>query len=460
MIRKARKMGTAELDFSADLHCIECGAAYSLSSVRYTCDKCGGLLEVRHDMNALATRSAGQWRELFTNRSGAGRHPFASGVWSRKEWVHPALPVDSVVSLGEGNSPLLPLPRLAAVLGLGELYLKQCGVSHTGSFKDLGMTVLVSHVVQLIREGFPIRAVACASTGDTSAALAAYAAAAGVPTIVFLPEGKITKAQLIQPLACGAHVLALQTDFDGCMEIVKEVTQDNSIYLANSMNPLRLEGQKTISVEIVQQLGWEVPDWIVIPGGNLGNVSALGSGLQMLRTLGLIDRVPRICLAQAESANPMYRSYQNNFRKLETITAQATQASAIRIGNPVSYPRAVRALREFDGVVEQASEQELSEAAARVDTHGMFNCPHTGVALAAMFKLVQRGEIKSGQRVVVISTAHGLKFARFKEGYHQGTLEAVHSGDSAYRNDVTPLAADPGLVKEYIAGRLPAAVEI
>ncbi len=317
------------------------------------------------------------------------------------------------------------------------------------------MTVLVSHVVQLIRLGTPIRAVACASTGDTSAALAAYAAAAGIPTVVFLPEGKVTQAQLIQPLASGARVLALDTDFDGCMRVVKEVTADRSLYLANSMNPLRLEGQKTVGLEIVQQLGWEPPDWIVIPGGNLGNVSALGAGLSLMRELGLVTRVPRICLAQAEHANPLYRSFLRDFAEFEPMTALPTQASAIRIGNPVSYPRAVRALRNFGGIVEQASEQELSNAAARVDLHGMFNCPHTGVALAAMFKLVERGEIRKGERVVVVSTAHGLKFSQFKEGYHEGTLEQVDPHQSLYRNALVRLPPDGARVQAFLNDHLP-----
>ena len=445
---------------SARLECLECSRAYPLFSVRYLCDACGGLLSVQHDMEALGKQDGPAWRRMFAARAGSGAHPYTSGVWAHKEWVHPQLPDDAVVSLGEGSSPLLPLHRLSRELGLGSVHIKQCGVSHTGSFKDLGMTVLVSHVVELVRQGLPIRAVACASTGDTSAALAAYAAAAGIPTVVFLPEGKVTQAQLIQPLACGAHVLALDTDFDGCMEIVKEITADRSLYLANSMNPLRLEGQKTVGLEIIRQLHWEAPDWIVIPGGNLGNVAALAAGLTMMKSLGLVNSIPRICVAQAEHANPLYRAFQRNFESYEAMTALPTQASAIRIGNPVSYPRAVRALREVGGIVEQASEQELSEAAARVDLHGMFNCPHTGVALAAMFKLAARGDIAPGARVVVVSTAHGLKFSRFKEGYHEGALDHVDGSRSAYRNDIIRLPPDPGRVSDYLTRKLPALVGV
>jgi threonine synthase len=267
--------------------------------------------------------------------------------------------------------------------------------------------------------------VACASTGDTSAALSAYAAAAGIPAVVFLPQGKVSVAQLIQPVANGAIVFSLGTDFDGCMEIVQQVAEKDGIYLANSMNSLRIEGQKTVGIEIIEQCNWEVPDWIVIPGGNLGNVSALAKGLDMLLALGLVDRKPRIVCAQAEAANPLYLSYQRGFEVFEPIHARPTLASAIQIGNPVSIEKAIDALERYDGIVEQATEAELADSCARADRTGLFNCPHTGVALAAMEKLVRRGEIKKSDRVVVISTAHGLKFVDFKVKYHEMRLEDV-----------------------------------
>jgi threonine synthase len=265
-----------------------------------------------------------------------------------------------------------------------------------------------------------VRAVACASTGDTSAALAAYGAAAGIRTLVLLPRGKVSTAQLVQPLANGAAVLALDTDFDGCMAIVKRLAEEHGVYLANSMNSLRLEGQKTVAIEIVQQFDWQVPDWVIIPGGNLGNVSALGAGFAMMRALGLIERTPRICVAQAAAADPLYRSFRDGFAHFEPVVARPTQASAIQIGNPVSVKKAVRALRDTGGVVEHATETELADAAARADRTGMFNCPHTGVALAALEKLASRGTIGGGEKVVVISTANGLKFTDFKVAYHEG----------------------------------------
>jgi threonine synthase len=265
--------------------------------------------------------------------------------------------------------------------------------------------------------------VACASTGDTSAALAAYAAAAGIPAVVILPHGMVTAAQLVQPLANGARVLALDTDFDGCMAIVQRLVTEEGVYLANSMNSLRIEGQKTLAFEIVQQFDWEVPDVIIIPGGNLGNVSALGAGFDMMLEVGLITKRPRIVVAQAEAANPLYRAFKNNWA-FEPITAGATVASAIRIGNPVSIRKAIRTLQRYDGIVEQASESEIMEAAARADLTGLFNCPHTGVALSALEKLVARGAVQKTDRVIVISTATGLKFTEFKIAYHSGGPKA------------------------------------
>lgn len=399
---------------------------YSLDEVVYT-DAQDGLLQVVHDMDALRERSGAEWRELFELRARRNDWPYGSGVWGKKEWVLPDIENENVVSMYEGHTNLFWAERYGREIGLEDLWLKLCGNSHTGSFKDLGMTVLVSQVKQMISKGVPIPAVACASTGDTSAALSAYAAAAGIPAIVFLPRGKISLAQLIQPVANGAIVFALDTDFDGCMDIVKQVSARDGVYLANSMNSLRIEGQKTVGLEIIQQLDWKVPDWIVIPGGNLGNVSALAKGLDMLVELGLVDKRPRICVGQAEAANPLYLAYQRDFEVFEPISARTTVASAIQIGNPVSYEKAVDALRRYDGVVEQATESEIMEECAKADRTGLFNCPHTGVALVALRKLQERGLVKASDQVVVVSTAHGLKFVDSKLAYHSMELEGVVS---------------------------------
>ena len=421
------------MSFSAEFRCISgCAGSYALDEVIYRCPKCNDLLEVVHDLDALRARTADEWKALFDARWRQVDEPYGSGVWGKHEWVAPQLESRHIVSMLEGCTHLTRVPRFAADLGLGDVRVKQCGISHSGSFKDLGMTVLVSMVAQMIARGTPIRAIACASTGDTSAALAAYAAAANIRSVVILPRGKISTAQLVQPLAAGSLVLAIDTDFDGCMRLVQELAAKEGVYLANSMNSLRLEGQKTVAIELVQQLGWQVPDWVVIPGGNLGNVSALGAGFELLLALGLIDRRPRICVAQAAHASPLYASYRAGWADLAPVKAKTTLASAIQIGNPVSFKKAVRALRAFDGVVEVATEAELADASAHADRDGLFTCPHTGVALAALAKLAARGVITKAHRVVVISTASGLKFADFKVGYHEGKLADVAS--PRYRN--------------------------
>jgi threonine synthase len=431
------------MSFSAAFRCIAgCEGTHPLDRVIYRCPRCGDLLEVTHDVEALRSRSATAWMKLFDDRYLRTMWPYGSGVWGKKEWVAPHVRDENVVSMYEGGTNLFWAERHGRELGVEDLWVKQCGNSHTGSFKDLGMTVLVSTVKQMIADGTPIRAVACASTGDTSASLAAYAAAAGVRALVLLPRGKVSTAQLVQPLANGASVLALDTDFDGCMAIVKRLAEEEGVYLANSMNPLRLEGQKTVAIEIVQQFDWQVPDWIIIPGGNLGNVSALGAGFTMMQELGLIQKRPRICVAQAEAANPLYRAYQHGFDRFEPVVAKPTLASAIQIGNPVSFKKAIRTLQRFDGVVEQATEAELSDAAARADRTGMFNCPHTGVALAALEKLVARGLVVRGQKVVVVSTANGLKFIDFKVKYHQGT--------GRHANRPHELPSDYGVVRDLV----------
>jgi threonine synthase len=412
------------MSYRAWFQCIneQCKAQYPLNSIIYRCTTCGSLLEVQHDMKALARRDAKAWMKLFEDRYKSTQWPYGSGVWGKKEWILPQIHDENIVSLYEGGTNLFWAERFGKMLGLDNLWIKLCGNSHSGSFKDLGMTVLVSMVKQMISEGAPIQAVACASTGDTSAALAVYCAAAGIQSIVLLPKGKISIAQLVQPIANGALVLSLDTDFDGCMRVVQEITKDETIYLANSMNSLRIEGQKTVGIEIAQQFDWEIPDVIVIPGGNLGNVSALGSGLLMMRDLGLIATLPRIVVAQAERANPLYRSYLKDFKTFEPMEAQKTLANAIQIGNPVSIQKAIRTLKQFNGIVVDATEQELADAAALADTTGMFTDPHTGVALAGMIKLLKAGKIDKSEHVVVISTAHGLKFTDFKVGYHEGTL--------------------------------------
>ncbi|MDG2306447.1 MAG: threonine synthase [Candidatus Binatia bacterium] len=429
--------------------CIDpgCEEKYEIFEVIYRCRKCSELLEVVHDEARLARTGPESWKSLFDGRIRSNKWPYGSGVWCRKEMVLPQLSDEHTVSMYEGGTNLFWAERFGREIGLPDLWVKQCGNSHTGSFKDLGMTVLVSVVKEMQNQGQDIPAVACASTGDTSAALAAYCAAAEIPAVVLLPRNKVSLAQLVQPISNGAIVLSLDTDFDGCMATVQELTQRENIYLANSMNSLRIEGQKTVGMEIVQQFDWQVPDTIIIPGGNLGNVSALGKGFLLMEKLGMIDRQPRIVVAQAEHANPLYLAYKNGFKEFQAVTAKPTLASAIQIGNPVSYKKAVRILEQFDGIVEQASEQELADASAHADRTGMFNCPHTGVALAVLLKLLKRGEIKKDERVVVVSTAHGLKFADQKALYHQNAIAGV---TGTHSNEPIELPNDVELVRETL----------
>jgi len=422
--------------------------SYTLDQVVYRAND-GGLLDVKHDMAALQQYGPEYWKTLFDARVGTTSWPFGSGVWSKKEWVLPELPDEDIVSMFEGNSNLFWAERFGReTLQMTDLWVKQCGNSHTGSFKDLGMTVLVSQVnrIRKLKPG-SISAVGCASTGDTSAALSAYCAAASIPSIVFLPADKISLAQLVQPIANGALVLSIDTDFDGCMRLIQRVTAETPIYLANSMNSLRLEGQKTAAIEILQQFDWQVPDWVIIPGGNLGNVYAFYKGFKMCKDLGLVDRLPRLVCAQAQNANPLYTAYTTGFKSFEPMKAKTTFASAIQIGDPVSIDRAILALRDTNGIVEEASEEELMDAAARADRTGMFNCPHTGVALAALIKLRERNVIGKSDRTVVVSTAHGLKFAQSKVAYHAKEIPGM---TSAWANPPVAVREDLGAVMDVL----------
>ncbi|KAG7023681.1 hypothetical protein SDJN02_14707, partial [Cucurbita argyrosperma subsp. argyrosperma] len=429
---------------------------YSLDEVVYR-SRSGGLLDVQHDMEALKKFDGAYWRNLFDSRVGKTTWPYGSGVWSKKEWVLPEIDPDDIVSAFEGNSNLFWAERFGKqFLGMNDLWVKHCGISHTGSFKDLGMTVLVSQVNRLRKLKRPVVGVGCASTGDTSAALSAYCASAGIPSIVFLPANKISMAQLVQPIANGAFVLSIDTDFDGCMKLIREVTAELPIYLANSLNSLRLEGQKTAAIEILQQFDWAVPEWVIIPGGNLGNIYAFYKGFKMCQELGLVDRIPRLVCAQAANANPLYLHYKSGWKDFKAVKASSTFASAIQIGDPVSIDRAVCALQNSNGIVEEATEEELMDAMAQADSTGMFICPHTGVALTALIKLRNQGVISPTDRTVVVSTAHGLKFTQSKIDYHSKEIPDMAC---QFANPPVQVKADYGSVmdvlKDYLLQKSP-----
>ncbi|MCR4317313.1 MAG: threonine synthase [Planctomycetes bacterium] len=419
-----------------------CGKTYPLGQVVYRCERDGSLLSVKQDLGALQNQFALEdLRDVFDARRGRAVDELRGGVWRYKELVLPDIDTKDIVSMNEGTTPMIRAENAGAPYDAVELYVKLCGNDVTGSFKDLGMTVLVSEVNAIRNAGALVAGIACASTGDTSAALAAYGARAGIPVFVFLPAGKISTAQLVQPLAHGAHTLSLCTDFDGCMKLVQEVTERENLYLANSMNSLRIEGQKTIAFEILREFGWTAPDYVVVPGGNLGNVSAIAKGFREAIALGLCEKTPRMVCAQADAANPLYRAFKTDFAEFEPVIAKQTSASAIRIGNPVSYERAKKALLESEGIVETVSEDDLANVGAHFDRSGFFTCPQTGVALCALTKLLLREEIERGARIVVISTAAGLKFTEYKVAYHEGKLADVRSNLSGRKIEL-PANAD------------------
>ncbi len=405
---------------SSALVCIACGARYAIDRVLYECPTCGALLDVVPDLR-LYGRSGPSWCALFDSRRQElpnSRSPLwkQSGVWRFREHVFPPLDEAEVVTKPEGATRLYPGRGLGEAIGLSRLFVKHEGENPTLSFKDRGMTAGVSWARHL-----GLSEVACASTGDTSAALAAYAAEVpGMRAIVLVPDAKITGEQLSQALHYGALTLGLDTDFDGCMRVVAELTKRRPIYLLNSKNPVRIEGQKTIGWEAIQDLGWEVPDWFVIPVGNAGNLSAIGKGLREWREVGIVDKKPRLAGIQASAADPFFQSYKSGFRERVNRTADPTAASAIRIGAPVSHDKARREIAHFDGVVERVTEEEILDAAALANRHGLAICPNSAVALAGAAKLRREGVIGERDLVVVIATAHALKFSGSALQYHQG----------------------------------------
>jgi threonine synthase len=341
-------------------------------------------------------------RQRFDERLRYRRGAAASGVWRYRELIADFDPT-RLISKPEGNTNLYDEPRLAAWAGVAQLLLKHEGENPTASFKDRGMTVAVSHAHRL-----GARIVACASTGNTSASLAAYAATAGMIGLTFVPDGKLSAGKLGQTIAYGARVAQVRGDFDAAMQLVQAVAAHGQVYLLNSLNPWRLEGQKSIAIETLHELDWQVPDWVVLPGGNLGNCSAYGKALEELLAVGLIDRLPRLAVIQAAGANPFYTAYRQGWREFRPLAAQ-TVATAIQIGNPVSYSRARRAVERTNGVVEQVSDPEIMSAKAAIDRAGIGCEPASAATLAGLRKLVAAGTIAGSARVVGLLTGHLLK---------------------------------------------------
>ncbi len=430
---------------ASQLACFDrnCGRRYGLGEVVYTCGACGSLLEVANSFPGAdpdRLRSTWQLRKLSLARVDV------SGVWRFREMLPFVTDIGRIVSLPEGNTPLFEAPAAASHAGLERLQFKHQGYNPTGSFKDNGMTAGVTQAAIL-----GMRRVACVSTGNTSASMAAYAAAAGMQAAVFLPAGKIAYGKLAQALEYGALTIQVEANFDRILALVRDLAQELGIYLLNSINPFRIEGQKSIGVELLEQRAWRVPDWIVLPGGNLGNVSALGKGLRELREIGIVPAMPRIAVIQAANSAPFFAQFRDG-GDLRPVREPETLATAIRIGDPVSWRKAAFEVGSAGGVVESVTEQEIADAKAIVGRCGIGCEPASAATLAGIRKLVRAGVIEPAADVVGILTGHLLKDPDFVYRYHAGRLETP-SGDPirpSFGNAPVTAAPDRAGIREIL----------
>lgn len=401
----------------SQLKCIGCGR--TALPDRFRCETCHDLLEIIYpgwEPAGPCGLNAGSLKKLWLDRRSSYEPADMSGVWRFRE-ILPEIAEDKLITMREGNTPVYELPRCAQSVGMKYLFAKHQGMNPTGSFKDTGMTTAASFARHA---GY--RWVACASTGNTSASMAAYAARGGLKSLVLIPDGKISWGKLSQSLDYGAITCQLQTDFDGCVRVLNEIVQRMPVYLLNSVNPYRVEGQKTAGFELLEQLNWEPPDHIIAPGGNLANSSAIGKALREMKQLGLISRMPKVSVIQAEGANPLVRSMrEHGGEKLVPVHAE-TMATAIRIGNPASWKKALRVIRETGGTVEQVSETEIALAKAEIGAEGIGCEPASAVTLAGLKKLVKQGFVRPNEMVVLVLTGHTLKDADFTLKFHRGDL--------------------------------------
>jgi threonine synthase len=395
--------------------CIGCGSTTGSAAQDFRCSECGNLLEITdtswNSRNPIALKSL--WRE----RRILNEPLDLSGVWRFRELLPAPASEQQVVTLREGNTPLYELPQSSRLTGVPRLYAKHQGLNPTGSFKDAGMTVAATFARQA---GY--RWVACASTGNTSASMAAYAARGGMRSLVLVPEGKISWSKLSQALDYGALTCQLRTDFDGCLRLLQELVRRAPVYQLNSLNPFRLEGQKTLALELLEQLDWQPPDHIIVPGGNLGNSAAIGKGLLEMRDLGLIPRLPKLSVIQAEGANALVRTLREAAGKHLVGVQAETRATAIRIGNPASWEKAVKVLQATGGACEQVSELEIAQAKAEIGAEGIGCEPASAVTLAGLKKLLRQGFVKPEETVVLVLTGNLLKDPDFTMEFHRGDL--------------------------------------
>jgi threonine synthase len=422
------------------LQCLACHATFPTTERLYTCPTCAGLLDVVYDTAALRNTDL---KALWDSRLGARNAADQSGVWRFRELL-PEQNEAHIITMREGNTHVWDAPRSAEFAGMDALVFKHLGMNPTGSFKDLGMTTGITQAQRL-----GATAVACASTGNTSASMAAYAARAGMKSVVFIPSGQIALGKLSQALDYGSEVLQVEGDFDDAMRLVRQIADETPLYLLNSVNPFRLEGQKTIALELLQQRNWSIPDRIVVPGGNLGNSSAIAKGFHELIQCGVIDRMPKITIIQAAGANPLYQLWQrlnagaDENTKLEAVAGASTLATAIKIGDPISWPKALRGLRCSNGTVEQVTEQEIADAKAIIGRDGIGCEPASAVTLAGIKKLIAAGRMRADEDVVAILTGHVLKDPDYTVNYHAAALRYKDMLlESKYANAFVQVAAE------------------
>jgi threonine synthase len=397
--------------------CIGCAAVAPSAARDFRCSQCGNLVEIT-DSSWNSTRlSAAALKSLWRDRRCSNSPLDASGVWRFRELLPAPHSEQQVITLREGNTPLYLLPQSSRATGIPRLYAKHQGMNPTGSFKDAGMTVAATFARQA---GY--HWVACASTGNTSASMAAYAARGGMRSLVLVPEGKISWSKLSQALDYGALTCQLRTDFDGCLRLLQELVRRAPVYQLNSINPFRLEGQKTLALELLEQLDWQAPDHVIVPGGNLGNSSALGKALLEMLELGLIPRLPKLSVIQAAGANALVRTLREAGGKHLVGVQAETRATAIRIGNPASWEKAVKVLQATGGSCEQVSELEIAQAKAEIGAEGIGCEPASAVTLAGLKKLVKQGLVKAEETVVLVLTGNLLKDPDFTMDFHRGDL--------------------------------------
>ncbi|MGH9734736.1 MAG: threonine synthase [Candidatus Acidiferrales bacterium] len=442
-----------------------CGGTFELTDRLYACSRCGGPLEIEvpHDSpgsDAIALR------EAWSSRKASPEPQDRSGVWRFREF----LPFDATVAvtLFEGNTPLYDAPRCAEYCGIDALRLKHQGCNPTGSFKDTGMTVAVTHAAML-----GVQTTICASTGNTAASLAAYSARARFACAILVPYGQISSAKLAQSMDYGASIFEVEGNFDDCMRLVQELGDDPSIYVANSINPFRIEGQKTVAIELMEQCGWRVPDHVVMPGGNLGNSSALGKGFSELREAGLIDRIPKLHVVQAQGAAPFVHMFADlkahsamrSHQLPETMLMEPhprTLATAIKIGAPVSWKKSLRAVLESGGEVIAVTEQEIADAKAVIGREGIGCEPASATTVAGICRLVAENEIRRDESVIAVLTGHLLKDPEYVANYHRGTLTLAAERDAvcqeqriqgAFQNRSELVPADKSAILKCLESR-------